>query len=326
MKNNRNAVSVVYSLSLTACLTLSTGLVNAGTVAYWRFEEGPAGSPVAHTLADGVFEAAVFDSSGSGNHLSAWNNSWAGFSYRADVPMKTLPGAGLANNYSVQNSGGYPAMWSASAELQTWTPDRWTIEVAFMPELTDSHRTLVGRDSFGSATVDNRLSALYLQIQPDESLAIKYSDVNGYWHEAISAANLVKGFTFSSDPNALNGQWQAAAAVCDGSTLSLYYRNIELNSGWDLVAQTDLTLSGSSDTTLTAGAGDGGDWDAGNWTVGRGLWNGGHTDRAWGFIDEVRLSDSARKVSEFLLVPEPSIFALAMLGGVALFSRRLARR
>ncbi len=326
MKNNRNVVSVIYSLFLTVCLTLSTGLVNAGTVAYWRFEEGPAGSSVAHTTASGVFEAAVLDSSGSGNHLSVWDTGGAGFNYRTDVPMRILPGAGLANNYSVKNNSSWPAMWTASTAMQTWSPTAWTIEVAFQPELTDSYRTLVGRDSRGTATINGDLSALYLQIQPDESLAIKFCDVNGYWHEAISQMNLVQGFSYSSDPDGLTGQWQAAAAVCDGSTLSLYYRDIELNGGWDLVAQTDLTLSGSPGTALTAGAGGAGDWDAGNWSVGRGLYAGGHGDRAWGFIDEVRISDSARTVGEFLMVPEPSLFALAMLGGVALFGRRFARR
>ena len=90
-------------------------------------------------------------------------------------------------------------------------------------------------------------------------------------------------------------------AVSDGSTLSLYIRDATANGDWVLIAQTDMTLSGSPNTALTMGTGDGGDWNAGDWTVGRGLYNGAHGDRAKGFIDEVRISDSALTISEFLL-------------------------
>jgi len=157
-------------------------------------------------------------------------------------------------------------------------------------------------------------------------LAIKFNDVSGYWHEAISAPGLVQGFTFSSDNDGLTGQWQSAAAVSDGSTLRLYYRNVELGEGWQLVAELDLTASGSPNTALTPGTGDGGDWDAGNFSVGRGLYAGGHTDRAWGFIDEVRLSDVALTPDQFLMVPEPSSLALGLVGfGIAVATRRRNR-
>ena len=69
------------------------------------------------------------------------------------------------------------------------------------------------------------------------------------------------------------------AAVSDGSMLSLYLRDVTAG-GWHLIAQTDMTLSGSPNTALTKGTGDGGDWNAGDWSVGRGLYNGGHGDRA----------------------------------------------
>jgi hypothetical protein len=300
--------------------------VQADTVAWWRFEEGPAGANVARGgQADGVFFAGVADSSGNGNELSVWSDGGgAGYAYRADAPIAD-PGMGIANNYSVQNTGGFPAMWTETGtSLQTWNPLAWTIEVTFKPELSDSHRTLVGRDSEGSVTTGNLdLAALYLQIQPDESLAIKFSDSAGYWHEVISAPDLVQGFVFGDDPNGLTVPWQSAAAISDGSTLSLYYRNVSEVSAWQLIGQTDLTAGGSTNTALSAGAGDGGDWDAGNFSVGRGLYNGGHTDRGWGFIDEVRMSDVALTTDQFLtFIPEPTTLALLAIGLFGLARRR----
>jgi len=304
----------------------------ADTIAYWNFEEGPAGANVARGgMSDGVFYPAVQDQSGNGYHLSVWSDGGgAGYAYRTDVASPTIPLTGAPNNFSVKNTGGFPAMWTESPALQAWSPLTWTIEVSFQPELSDSYRTLVGRDSQGANTAgpspNPDLAALYLQIQPDESLAIKFNDVSGYWHEAISAPGLVQGFAFSSDNDGLTGQWQSAAAVSDGSTLRLYYRNVELGEGWQLVAELDLTASGSPNTALTPGTGDGGDWGAGNFSVGRGLYAGGHTDRAWGFIDEVRLSDVALTPDQFLMVPEPSSLALGLVGfGIAVATRRRNR-
>jgi hypothetical protein len=93
--------------------------------------------------------------------------------------------------------------------------------------------------------------------------------------------------------------------VCDGTTLKLYYKNIETNgaAGYTLVAQTNLTTSGSPDLRLTAGAGSGSDWTRGTWSVGRGLYAGGHVDRAYGFIDEVRISGRALTPEQFLSTP-----------------------
>jgi hypothetical protein len=311
------------SLLLSLGLVLANSSLFAGTVAYWRFEEGPDGAQVPHGgQPDGVFYPGTADSSGNGNALSVWTENWAGFAYRTDRAWTTVPQTGAANNFSVQNSGGYPAMFTGSAAMRAMTPTAWTIEAVFQPE-NGGYRTLVGRDSMGTATINGSLAALYFQIQPDNSLAIKYCDVAGYWHEAISSAGLVQGFAW---PNSVNGVWQGAAAVCDGTTLSLYYRNLEGGGVLQLVKQVDLLASGSPNLALTAGAGSGGDWQAGNWSVGRGLYNGGHGDRAFGFLDEIRISDSALDPSSFLFeMPEPSTAAVTGLGLLVLAAFRRRR-
>ncbi len=79
-----------------------------------------------------------------------------------------------------------------------------------------------------------------------------------------------------------------------------------------------------SDVDIAIGTTSGGDWHAGGWSVGRGLYGGGHTDRGYGFIDDVRISDGALAPSQLLAVPEPaSIFLLMLVGyGAAIYRRR----
>lgn len=299
--------------------------VSASTVAYWRFEEGPAGSNVTHGgQPDGVYYGGTADSSGYGNDLSVWAEGWAGYGYRTDVAGSTVNG--LVNNFSVKNTGGYPALFTDTADpINGIQPAQFTIEASFKLENTGGgHKTIVGRDSRGSVTTGNGdLAALYFQAVPNNGLAIKFSDVSGYWHEAIAPANSFVGFDWGTNPDGLDTPWYSMAAVSDGSTLSLYLRNVTDNAAWTLIAQTDLTLSGSPDTALTRGTGDGGDWNAGDWSVGRGLYAGGHGDRAYGFIDEVRISDAALGTGEFLyVIPEPATMLLLGLGGVLLRKRK----
>ena len=280
----------------------------ASTVAYWRFEEGPADANVPHPGTGGVWSADTADSSGNSNELSVWTEGGGcGFAYRTDVAAATVPQTGAANNFSVQNTGGWPAMWTETGTLlQLWSLDEWTIEVAFKLENSGGgYRTIVGRDSQGAYAGDPNLAALYLQMIPNNGLTIKFCDVNGYWHEATSKTGVVTGFDWGSDPTGSTGKWYAVAAVSDGLTLSLYLKDIKGGGDYELIAQANMTLSGSPKTALTPGGGDGSDWDPGNFSVGRGLYAGGHVDRAFGFIDEVRISNTALTKAEFLFTPTP---------------------
>ena len=304
--------------------------VQADTLAYWRME-GTAGDPVVGG-AGANYQLSVADSSGNGNHLSAWTQGGgAGFAYSADVASATVPQTGLANTTSIKNTGGFPAAHTHSDlngdvvagsanDVEAYFGNTFTLEVSYKPELTDGHRTFLGRDGQGTSVDEVNRANVYFQLLPDETLSFAFSDAAGFWHNVATGPGAVTGFVWSENPNGDNPYtpWYDFAVSSDGSTLRLYIDGVE-------VATTDMTLSGSGDTSLAQATTDGGDWRANAWTVGRGLWAGGHGDRAYGFIDEVRISDEALAPNQLLAnVPEPGSIALLTLGGLLVARRRRA--
>ena len=121
-------------------------------------------------------------------------------------------------------------------------------------------------------------------------MGIGFADAAGNFHEAYSAEGVIQGFDFPTDNEGTKGNWYNLVGVSDGVNLKMYVNN-------KLVATTPIT---STDARLAVGTTSGGDWHAGEWSVGRGLYNGGHADRAYGLIDEVRISDSALNPLQFL--------------------------
>lgn len=302
--------------------------VTADTIAYWRFDDvgdadieqwGPvaAGNPLPDSDGQTVWRKAAHDWSGNGNHLTTWEYDWAGFTWSSDVPFTAVPVSGAVNSLSMATAGAYPSAmtWSeqslpSGTDIEASTPAAFTIEASFKSNNLDGFDTVVGRDDRNVASVNGDLAALYFQVTPERRVAIKFADVDGFWHEAVSADDAVT-----------TDQWYSMVGVSDGATLSLYLDNA-------LVAQTDMTLSGSTDTAMALGSSSGGDWESGTWTVGRGMYAGGHGDRWEGLIDEVRISDVALAPSEFLAVPEPSTLTLLTLAAfVVLFGwRRKCRK
>jgi hypothetical protein len=285
---------------LAALLVLAgASAVQAQTVAYWRFEDGKANTDVPHTSGDGVWEANILDVSGNGNHLSMWTQGGCcGSIYRANVSASPIPGTGDPNNLSVKNSGCCPGMFTNSlfsvptgTDIEQMMPAQWTVEASFKLE-NGGHRTIVGRDAQFVAG-NGALAAFYLQGVPGNALAVDFTDVSGFEHRAESAPDIFQGFDFPTDPDGELAVWHNLVATCDGVTLTLYLDN-------QVIASTDLSASGSPDTSMARGFTDGGDWHAGGWSVGRGLFNGGHTDRAYGYIDEVRISTAALTPDQFL--------------------------
>ena len=90
------------ALSLAALLSLGVGVCAlADPVAYWRWETGPAGTPVVHSGPGGQFDGQIPDVTGNGNTLSVWDQGGAGYQYRTDVPFANVPQTGAADSFSV---------------------------------------------------------------------------------------------------------------------------------------------------------------------------------------------------------------------------------
>ena len=301
-----------------AALLAGASSVHAATVAYWRFETGPANTDVPHAGGDGAFDGVIPDVSGNGNSLSAWSQGgWAGFAYRAAVPFATVPQSGSTNRFCIKNTGSYPALFTSASNsvptglnAQTMTPAQFTIEASYKAEASAGYRTVVCRDARNVATANGDLAALYLQVRPDDSACITFTDVSGYTHTAFSPPGWVYGFNYGANPEGNNTPWHNLAAVSDGSSLKLYVNGV-------LVATDDMTVSGSPNRSLARGTTSGTDWTAGAWAVGRGLYAGAHTDRAFGLIDEVRISNTALTPGEFLSMSRPSITSVRVAGGIA---------
>lgn len=285
------ATNVLGSSPDSVALTATTPL----TMAYWNFEEGAADSYVPYLAgAAGLYDGSMRDVSGRSNHLSAWAANWHW--YRAFVPSATVPQTGAANTRSVQNANAYPAMSAIGTALTSWRPARWTLEAAIYPDnANNGFQTVVGRDSQDSFAGDTGLAALYLSVRPNAVLAVTFVDSAGNRWNLESAANAVS-----------SAKWQAVAAVSDGRTLSLFLKNIT-DGAANYTQLGALDISSSANSSLGIGAGDGSSWDAGVITVGRGLYGGNHTDRFFGHIDDVRLTQGALPVSAFLFNSPPAL-------------------
>jgi len=288
----------IVPAALLAMLAASSA--NAQTAAYWRFEAGPPDTNVPHTTPNGEFDGTVLDVSGNGNHLSAWSEGdFAGYVYRSNVSALIIPLTGEPNLLSVKNTGGSPGMFTSSLftapsgiDIELMMPAQFTIEASFKIEANGSFRTVVGRDAQFVAG-NGELAALYFQVNPENGLQLVFVDVSGFEHRVASVPGAIQGFDWPTDPDGANAPWYNAAGVSDGTTLTLYING-------KVAGTTNLAKSGSTDTSLARGFTDGGDWHAGGWSVGRGLYNGAHVDRAYGYIDEVRISNVALGPAELL--------------------------
>lgn len=285
-------------LSFPLCMGLLLFLpVQAATVAYWRFEEGPANTKTRHTTADGIYDLAVTDSSGSGNPLSAWSaaNEYACI-YRTQVQTSTVPLTGAVNHFSLQNVGARPGLFTSSAntnpsyDLQSWTPLTWTIEASFYTTAGSGHRAIVGRDGYNIASGNAALAPLYFKINTDNRAEITFVDMDGKSH-GLYSTTLIEA-----------NRWYHMAAASDGQVLRLYL-NGKLDASLDL---------GNGNHALSK------ENNSRSWTVFRSMWNNNPADYFVGYIDEVRISDTALLPHQFLanqgITVEPKLVEVSEAG------------
>jgi hypothetical protein len=259
--------------------------------AYWRFEEGASGQPVMPTNED-----AVFDSSGNSNHLRATENTAQGINsaptYTSTVPPKPLK-SGATNALALHFTPDDDLHASAKPINNGYLEpgQGFTVEAAFYTFDASRFAAIVAKEGqpglgrgLGS---DENVQTFVLKTREDNShLQVEQWDAAGNLVQAQSLAPLAEH------------QWYYVAAVNDGSTLSLW-----LDSGAGYELQGSVGVSGA----LYQGTDpENPNWDK-TWTVGRGQYAGNATDWFNGYIDEVRLSNSALQPSQFLFAPPSTV-------------------
>ncbi|QDU32641.1 hypothetical protein KS4_06750 [Poriferisphaera corsica] len=260
-------------------------------IAYWRFEDGTTNNTLPQPSTAYDFTAVVYDESGNGNHLSSWPGSDEAMKYDADTDHSKVPQSSQRNNNAIKNNGIKPKLFTKSttsnpsgADIETADFSNFTIEASYKPLLNNQFRTIVGRDAQLSTT--NMLASLYLQITYDNRFKILFVDHDGNAHVAQTAANYVT-----------TSKWYHLVATNDGSKLELFLYDDD-NQEYTAIASTTYS---SSNSNIYIGSKIGTNlWHPGGWTVGRGLYNGIHTDYAKGLIDEVRISNAVLPQSQWL--------------------------
>jgi hypothetical protein len=229
----------------------------------------------------------VVDLSGNNNTMFGYN-AFYGPSYSADTP----DGSGLSSRHDANHQDGY----TAGGVVNSWSPLTWTIELSLKLDSQGGWNTIIGRDgSSGGPKSD-----FYIQNNGiNDRLRLDFKTLDG------------SNYVLDSDfvPNV--GQWYGFAMVSDGTQVTMYADKQDGN-GYQAVGA--LTMSGANNALANG--------NNGNWTFGRGWYNGGFVDHIAGNLDNIRFSDTALGVGDLLSVPEPGSATLLLVGGLSVIALR----
>jgi hypothetical protein len=253
------------SLALLLGLALPASTAFANTIAYWNFDEGTAGQL--------FFTNPVDDLSGSGHTMYGADQNY-GPAY--SVTGQTPSGKGLSLDTLTGKRDGF----TTHPTLNEWKPVQWTIEITVELDNAKGIATLIGRD--GSAS-ENPLSDFYLQ----------KNEASNSWRVDFSTAGGQR-VTIDANVPPTAKTWYSLAVTSDGSTVRFYVNDLSNNEGFKETGSATLTGATPADNALAS--------NGKNWTFGRGWHNGKFVDYLDGRLDEIRFSDAALKVDEFLKV------------------------
>ena len=250
---------------------------NLSTLAWWRFEEGEPSQYTPNTKQHPE-QMAAKDYSGHNNHLYAFGLEQSP-KYGSRVARKAMA-FGIENKVCLDDSirpiDGVPTrdlFIDAGRSkthmdiLNTFQFRHWTIELSFKLSSGVRDQCLLGKDG----RTGSQYAPLQLKVDAENRLRLDAIDSTG----ELRSVRLKKSMEIK--------RWYHTAAVSDGISLKLY---LDRGDGYKLEGQTQFV--GQLINT------------DGTWTVGRGFGYGkiGWDARAW--IDEIRVSASARTPSEFL--------------------------
>ena len=300
-------------LSVVCVLTLAslTQAASAGTVAYYRFEEGPENGFLVGQMGDptvGTFTTTL-DTAGGDDNLRTFNapatqqnNFDTSPRYTTGVPSATVPQTGTPNNYSFtfgQVDGLNDDIYAAAPGPLNTSFDNgstFTVETYINTNAPDAFRTFIGRDDFANE-VPGLSSLFYLQTRAIGGGIVAFA--------AQDKQNVTREI---NGPVLAANTWYHVAVVGDGTNATLYLDGTSVGS----VGFNGLYNSSSSQ----------------GFTVGRGFFNGNPADFWNGEIDEVRFSNEALSPSQFLnaaAVPEPTTIGLLGVTASLLMARRRRR-
>lgn len=276
---------------LIAVSSLVAMPAGAGTMAYWRHEEGSDG---------GLIPAGadtVLDSSSSGNPMRTYDPSFTAATYSSAVSPLALR-SGLSNTLSLDfGPGGDDAGMNDDNYTQSGKPinsqlfTAMTVELAFnMNGDLGGWQALFGKDG---KPLSGGVPPLKISIRNDGyDLAVEWVDGN------LTRTLLRTGEAVTA------GTWYHVAFTLTATDAELWVAD---ESGiYTLKDSASGSFAGSSNEVLV-------DVNR-SFTVGRGEWWNGPADWANALIDEVRVSDVALPPEQFLFVPEPSSILLGSFG------------
>ena len=263
------------------------GPFTLGTLGYWRFEEG-TNNTIAPLYWNGEGVKWFKDSSGSGNDMPTWD-WWTSPRYTNDIAFNIIPQTGESNYLSCWFGGGNPPnidddIWAEGAGFMNnginFTGG-WTVEASVKLMSTTAYQVIIGKD--GNPGSGPPLFSFKFNVSNQGfDFNVYDGDTNNHW--------------LGTGGNSVEiGKWYHIAAICNGCSVSLLMKE---NDEPLYTEYANATLNGGGMAPIY-----------GNWSIGRGQWNGDNADWANAIIDEVRINNKELLPMQLLAVqlPEPGI-------------------
>ena len=291
---------------------------NAAPVAYWRHEEGPAGSVVA-AGAD-----TVLDATGNGNHMQTFNPTFTGATYSSAVSPVPLR-SGLPNNLSLDfGPGGDDAglnddnFTTAAKPVSGTLFNEITVELAFRMDSVAGYQALMGKDGKplgdGPGEDDSPVPPFKVLVRGDDFPGGVPNQLFVEWIDGDGTLNSDVHFLASGE-TVLPNTWYHLAVTINATEAAMWMAGE--TDAYDLKDSISGDFAGVGGEVMVN--------EPLGWSVGRGMFNNGVADWADALIDEVRISDTVLTSDQFLFnaVPEPTSLVMVAL---AAFSAVCCRR
>jgi hypothetical protein len=258
--------------------------IATSTLAWWRFEDVPAGRPLVD-VASRMGAIGTRDVSGHNNHLYVASPRAAPkgglVPYASPLPSNdanarclddTLP----PDEVPVRDLYTDPFLSRPHMNvLERYPFSEWTVEASFALKNDGSDQVVVAK---GGQANNSGHEPLQLGVfGPSRRIEVRIRDAEGQLRVVRSQ--------FAVEP----GAWYHVAANCDGKSLKLY---VLRDGGSAYALQGDSEVDGALQLS------------SGTWTVGRGFRDTKTANDFIGLIDEVRISTIALPESDFLFAPQ----------------------